>query len=87
MLLSKVESPFHLVHLAAKRAREINAYYAHLGEGLTQFVPPILSHESGKALSIAFEEIAEEKVIPVEPSEDVAADPLAFIELEPDEGA
>lgn len=84
MLLSKVDSPFHLVHLAAKRAREINSYYAHLGEGLAQFVPPLLTHESNKALSIALEEIAEGKVIAVEPSETEAADPLAFIELAPD---
>lgn len=88
MLLSKVDSPFHLVHLAAKRAREINGYYAHLGEGLAQYVPPLLTHESNKALSIALEEIAEGKVIAVEPSETTAADPLAFIELAPEpEGA
>jgi DNA-directed RNA polymerase subunit omega len=84
VLLSKVDSPFHLVHLAAKRAREINGYYAHLGEGLTQYVPPLLTHESNKALSIALEEIAEGKVIAVEPSDEPNADPLAFIEHEGD---
>ena len=32
-LMEKVDTKFHLVHLAAKRAREINAYYTQLGEG------------------------------------------------------
>ena len=81
VLRSKVDSTFHLVHLAAKRAREINAYYAHLGEGLVQYVPPLIATDSTKALSIALEEIAAEKVIPVEPSEDAAVDPLALIDL------
>jgi DNA-directed RNA polymerase subunit omega len=81
VLRAKVDSTFHLVHLAAKRAREINAYYAHLGEGLTQYVPPLMSTESNKALSIALEEIAAEKVIAVEPSDTVVTDPLALIDL------
>jgi DNA-directed RNA polymerase subunit omega len=70
------------VHLAAKRAREINGYYAHLGEGLTQYIPPLMAVDSDKPLSIALEEIAAEKIVAVEPSEDVIADPLSFIELE-----
>jgi len=82
VLRSKVDSTFHLVHLAAKRAREINGYYAHLGEGLTQYIPPLMAVDSDKPLSIALEEIAAEKVVAVEPSEDVAADPLSFIEME-----
>lgn len=61
-LMQKVDTKFHLVHLAAKRAREINAYYTQLGEGLQQFVPPLVSTESNKPLSIALEEIAEEKI-------------------------
>jgi len=61
-LMEKVDTKFHLVHLAAKRAREINAYYTQLGEGLQQFVPPLVSTESNKPLSIALEEIAEEKI-------------------------
>ena len=60
--MDKVDSKFHLVHLAAKRAREINGYYAQLGEGLGAFVPPLLSTESNKPLSIALEEIAERKI-------------------------
>lgn len=61
-LMEKVDTKFHLVHLAAKRAREINAYYTQLGEGLQQFVPPLVSTESNKPLTIALEEIVEEKI-------------------------
>ena len=61
-LMEKVDTKFHLVHLAAKRAREINAYYTQLGEGLQQFVPPLVSTESNKPLTIALEEISEEKI-------------------------
>jgi DNA-directed RNA polymerase subunit omega len=82
VLRSKVDSTFHLVHLAAKRAREINSYFANLGQGLTQYVPPLVSVDSNKALSVALEEIAAEKVIAVEASEETASDPLAFIELD-----
>jgi DNA-directed RNA polymerase subunit omega len=79
--MDKVDSKFHLVHLAAKRAREINAYYSQLGEGLGQQVPPLVTTESNKALSIALEEIAQSKVVGVEPSGDPSSsdDPLAFI--------
>ena len=70
------------MHLAAKRAREINGYYAHLGEGLTQYVPPLMAVDSDKPLSIALEEIAAEKVVAVEPSEDGVVDPLAFIDMD-----
>jgi DNA-directed RNA polymerase subunit omega len=70
------------VHLAAKRAREINGYYAHLGEGLTQYIPPLMAVDSDKPLTIALEEIAAEKIVAVEPSDDVIADPLSFIEME-----
>jgi len=63
-LLKHVDSKYSLVILAAKRAREINSYYNQLGEGRGEFVPPLV--ESGglqnKPLSIALQEIAEEKV-------------------------
>ncbi|HET6770794.1 MAG TPA: DNA-directed RNA polymerase subunit omega [Actinomycetota bacterium] len=63
-LLDKVDSKYSLVILAAKRAREINSYYSQLGEGRGEFVPPLV--ETGglrnKPLSIALEEIAEDKV-------------------------
>lgn len=77
--MQTVDSKFHLVHLAAKRSREINAYYAQLGEGLGQHVPPLVATESNKPLSIALEEIAQGKVEGREPVEPTG-DPLAFIE-------
>lgn len=62
-LLGKVDSRYTLVILSAKRARQINAYYAQLGEGTRDFVPPQIPRlsENAKALSIALEEIAEGK--------------------------
>jgi len=85
--MDKVDSKFHLVHLAAKRAREINGYYAQLGEGLGQHVPPLVSTASNKPLSIALEEIAQSKIEGVEPTAIVSEDPLAFIEGEADDQA
>jgi DNA-directed RNA polymerase subunit omega len=60
-LLDKVDSKFTLVALGALRARQVNAYYNSLGEGLGRIVPPQVASVSGKPLSIAFEEIAEAK--------------------------
>ncbi len=42
--------------------------------------------DSNKPLSIALEEIAAEKVVAVEPSEDDAVDPLSFIDMGEDDG-
>lgn len=67
-VLDKTQSRFTLVVLAARRARQINAYFNQLGEGLGSFVPPQVHSLSRKPLSIALEEIAEDKVI-VEPGE------------------
>ncbi len=78
--MARVDSKFHLVHLSAKRAREINGYFAHLGEGLGSFVPPLISTDTNKPLSIALEEIATGKIEAGEPSEEHVEDPLAFIE-------
>lgn len=78
--MGTVDSKFHLVHLAAKRAREINEYYGQLGEGLGQHVPPLVVTDSNKPLSIALEEIAEGKIVPTEGDPADAEDPLAFIE-------
>lgn len=59
-----MDSKYTLVHLAARRAREINSYYHSLGEGLGQFTPPLVDQvASNKPLSIALEEIAQEKVV------------------------
>lgn len=64
-LLSKVDSRFTLVSLGAQRARQINAYFNQLGEGLGSNVPPQVTSAARKPLSIAFEEIAADKIIPV----------------------
>ncbi len=62
-------SRFGLVVLAARRARQINAYFNQLGEGLGGYVPPQVHSLSRKPLSIALEEIAEDKVV-IAPNED-----------------
>lgn len=66
-LLSKVDSKFTLVTLASKRARQINSYFNQLGEGLGSAVPPQVTSLARKPLSIAFEEIAADKIIGVVP--------------------
>ncbi len=62
-LLDKVDSKFTLVTLAAKRGRQINAYFNQLGEGLGSIVPPQVASVSRKPLSIALEEVAEAKIV------------------------
>lgn len=58
------------MHLAAKRAREINNYYHSLGEGLGQYVRPLVDNvDSNKPLSIAMEEIAQGKVVVTRPGD------------------
>jgi len=57
-LLEATDSKYSLVIYAAKRARQINAYYSQLGEGLLEYVGPLV--EPGlqeKPLSIALREI------------------------------
>ena len=57
-LLSRVSSKYALVIFGAKRARQINDYCAQLGEGLLEYVGPLV--EPGpreKPLSIALREI------------------------------
>lgn len=72
-LLDCVDSKFSLVTLAARRARQINSYFSHLGEGLGHMVPPQVPVVAHKPLSISFEEIAAHKVIRVEMSDEVEA--------------
>ena len=62
-LLGQVDSKFTLVTLAAKRARQINSYFNQLGEGLGTLVPPQVTSTARKPLSIAFEEVAAEKIV------------------------
>lgn len=73
ILLDRVDSKFTLVTVAATRAREINAYFNHLGDGLGAVVPPQVSSTARKPLSIAFEEIAADKIefVPVEPGDEL----------------
>ncbi|MCU1485639.1 MAG: rpoZ [Actinomycetia bacterium] len=70
-LLSKVDSKFSLVTLAARRARQVNSYFNQLGEGLGALVPPQVASTARKPLSIAFEEIGADK-IQSEPFDEVA---------------
>jgi DNA-directed RNA polymerase subunit omega len=79
-LLDRTDSKFRLVTLSAKRARQINSYFGQLGEGIGASIPPQVTSTARKPLSIAFEEIAADKIIAVEPapildeSEDAAPD-------------
>jgi DNA-directed RNA polymerase subunit omega len=60
-LLDIVDSKYSLVIMAAKRARQINAYYAQLGEGLLEYVGPLVeTHVQEKPLSVALREIREQ---------------------------
>lgn len=72
-LLSKVDSRFTLVSLGAQRARQINAYFNQLGDGQGANVPPQVTTTARKPLSIAFEEIAEDMIIPVRVDPEEAA--------------
>ena len=57
-LLTKTDSKYRLVLYSAKRARQINAYYSQLGEGLLEYVGPLVdTHVQEKPLSIALREI------------------------------
>ena len=61
-LLGRVDSKFALVTLAARRARQINSYFNHLGDSLGTMVPPQVTSVARKPLSIGFEEIAADKI-------------------------
>jgi DNA-directed RNA polymerase subunit omega len=57
-LLTKSDSKYKLVLYGAKRARQINAYYSQLGEGLLDNVGPLVETTvQEKPLSIALREI------------------------------
>ena len=68
-LLRAADSKYALVIYAAKRARQINAYYSQLGEGLLEYVGPLVeTHVQEKPLSVALREINEGLLV-AEPSE------------------
>ncbi|WP_125610427.1 DNA-directed RNA polymerase subunit omega [Specibacter cremeus] len=59
-LLEHADSKYGLVIFGAKRARQINAYYAQLHEGLFEYVGPLVDTRlNEKPLSIALREIDE----------------------------
>ena len=59
-LLKKSDSKYGLVIFGARRARQINAYYSQLHEGLFEYVGPLVDTQlNEKPLSIAFREIDE----------------------------
>lgn len=59
-LLETVDSKYALVLYASQRARQINAYYSQLSEGLLEFVGPLVDVDNQeKSLSIALREIDE----------------------------
>ncbi len=61
-LLEAVDSKFTLVTISARRARQINAYFSRLGDGIGSIVPPQVDSISKKSLTVAFEEIAAGKI-------------------------
>ncbi|PID96452.1 MAG: DNA-directed RNA polymerase subunit omega [Actinomycetales bacterium] len=73
-LLEGSDSKYALVIYAAKRARQINAYYSQLQEGLLDYVGPLVETEvSEKPLSIALREI-NEGLLTAEATPEAAAD-------------
>ena len=63
-LLTQSDSKYKLVLFAAKRARQINAYYSQLGEGLLDHVGPLVETTvQEKPLSIALREVNAGKLI------------------------
>src|SRR5438045_6534246 len=81
-LLGRVDSKFALVTLAARRARQINSYFNHLGDSLGSMVPPQVTSVARKPLSIGFEEIAADKIA----YDRTEGEPEAELELVTDEG-
>lgn len=74
-LMEKVDSKYALVLFSAKRARQINAYYAQLHEGLFEYVGPLVDTKlNEKPLSIALREINEGLLVstPAEETTDAA---------------
>lgn len=58
-------SKYALVQVAAKRARQINDYHHHLGDGMSSyedFPPPLIESHSKNYLTLALEEIGSNKI-------------------------
>lgn len=86
-LLEDVESKYALVLYASQRARQINAYYSQLSEGLLEYVGPLVDVESQeKPLSIALREIDEGLLVAREIDESELAEQQAAQQVtEPEE--
>ena len=75
-LLTKTDSKYKLVLYSAKRARQINAYYSQLGEGLLEYVGPLVdTHVQEKPLSIALREINDDLLTCEDIDPDAATEP------------
>ena len=61
-LLSRVDSRYALVIVAAKRARQINNSHHQLGEGTFEETPPMVESRSKNYLTMALEEIGSGKI-------------------------
>ena len=62
-LLERTDTHYAAVLVAAKRARQINAYYHSLSEGAYgEYTPPMVETGSGSYLTIALEELAASKL-------------------------
>lgn len=81
-LLDKTGSKFRLVSLSAMRSREITNYVGQLGQGIGASVPPQVTSTAAKPLSIAFEEIAVDKIVAEEYDPDSEAEAAALAEAE-----
>ncbi len=69
-LLQRADSKYALVLFSAKRARQINAYYAQLNDGLLEYVGPLVeTRPQEKPLSIAMREI-DKGLLTIIPGED-----------------
>ena len=69
-LLNVVDSKYQLVIMAARRARQINAYYSQLGEGLLEYVGPLVeTRVQEKPLSISLREVRD-GLISAEPTDE-----------------
>ena len=82
-LLTKTDSKYKLVLYSAQRARQINAYYSQLGEGLLEYVGPLVdTHVQEKPLSIALREINDDLLTceDIDPAAEAAAAEAAAAE-------
>ncbi len=62
-LTQVVPSKYALVIIAAKRARQLNAYHHMLGEGVVEDVaPPLVDSRSKNYLTMSLEEVAQDRL-------------------------